>query len=70
MNQLSDQVPVQPNDPLFPRIAPNLNYVNQVNTSQMVQGQPTMPLNGNIPINMPMPILNNQPQNDSSNFFI
>ena len=70
MNQLSDQVPVQPNDPLLPRIAPNLNYVNQVNTSQMVQGQPTMPLNGNIPINVQMPILNNQPQNDSSNFFI
>ena len=69
MNQLSDQLQLQPNDQLLPHLTPNINYLNQVNMSQIVQGQNPIPLNGNLPINMQMPILNNQPQNDTSNFF-
>lgn len=70
MTQLPpEQVLITPQEQMLSHMNPNLNYVNPLNINPMVQGQPNMLLNGNIPMNMSMSMPNNQPNNDSSNFY-
>lgn len=69
MTQIPEQLIDQHNNPMMQQMNPNINLITPVNIPQIIPPQPNMPINGNIPLNMGMPMPNNQTNTDTSNIF-
>jgi len=65
MLQVPDQLQNHLNDPLLMQMNPALNLMNQGNIPQIIPNQQNIPMNPNIQMGIPQPILKN-PQNEDT----
>lgn len=75
MTQIQEPILIVHNEPFMPQMNPNLNFMNQMNISQMIPPPPiNMQLNNNFPMNVPYQVQNvpnniqNQQNIDQSNY--
>ncbi len=76
MTQIQEPIPIVHNDAFIPQMNPNLNFMNQMNISQMMPPPPiNMQINNNFPMSVPYQMQNvpnnniqNQQNIDQSNY--
>lgn len=69
MTQIPEQQIDQHNNVMVQPMNNDMRLLPQVNIPPLIQSQPNMQINGNLPINVQMQMPNNQINNDTSNYF-